>query len=123
MGRRTKSGQYPWLVAIFELTENNFYLFRCAGNLISHKHIITAAHCATHPDRSIFPKEDLVVVLGNHNIRNWARRSILREVETIYIHPDYLEPSDADLAVLLLNRSVQYTSTLKPICIWNEADK
>lgn len=40
-GKPTRSGQYPWLTAIFHLEQDAQYKFRCAGSLVSQTHIIT----------------------------------------------------------------------------------
>lgn len=37
----TTEGQYPWLIAMFHLQETGDYKFKCAGNLVSQKHVIT----------------------------------------------------------------------------------
>lgn len=40
-GKPTRSGQYPWLTAIFHLEEDGAYKFRCAGSLVTQKHVVT----------------------------------------------------------------------------------
>lgn len=39
-GDRVREGEFPWLVAIFQKTVNN-YQYKCAGNLISKKHVLS----------------------------------------------------------------------------------
>lgn len=59
-------------------------------------------------------------MLGKHNIRTWATRSTIRDVESIHVHPDYVKPSDADISILKMSQSVGFTITIKPICLWSE---
>lgn len=45
------------------------------------------------------------------------------EVETIHVHPDYeSNSSDADIAVLELSESVEFTKYIRPLCLWNTDD-
>jgi secreted trypsin-like serine protease len=44
-GSDTKSGQFPWLAYIN--IEGSGGISVCGGSLISHRHILTAAHCIT----------------------------------------------------------------------------
>lgn len=66
--------------------------------------------------------DSLSVVLGKHNIRTWAHRSTLRDIQNMYVHPDYIKPSDADIAIIKMVEPVTYTSTIKAICLWAEDD-
>lgn len=134
----TKSGEYPWLVAIVYYEESMAqYQFRCAGTLVTDKFVITgqfsialglfntnilAAHCVKYQG-IIIGKDLLTLVLGKHNIKTWARRSVLRDVERIHVHPDYKIPSDADIAVLEMSLPVSFTVTIKPICLWSETEE
>lgn len=43
-GLPTKSGEYPWLVALLQIGEKGGYDFRCAGSLVSKNHVITGEH-------------------------------------------------------------------------------
>lgn len=141
-GKPTKSGQYPWLTAIFHLEEDGSYKFRCAGSLLSKRHIITgklkivcyklllislffysAAHCVQQYKTLVVKKENLVLVLGKHNIKTWALRSTIRDVKSINVHPDFNLPGDADLAILITSQIVEYTNTLRSVCLWSGEDR
>ena len=43
-GNDAPIGQWPWQVALF-INHTARWLFSCGGTLVSHHHIITAAHC------------------------------------------------------------------------------
>ncbi|XP_031330602.1 serine protease gd-like [Photinus pyralis] len=120
-GKATSEGQYPWLVAMFHLQENSMYKFRCGGNLITNSHVLTAAHCVRRQNKQeTIPHEDITLVLGKHNIKTWATRSKIRAVREIYVHPDYRRPSDADIAIVAMDRPVEYTSKIRPVCLGGE---
>lgn len=74
-------------------------------------------------DGTYLDKDDLVVVLGKHNIRNWAKRSILRDVKRMYAHPEYQKPGHADLAIIVMDSPVNFEFNVKPVCIWNEGER
>lgn len=112
---------YPWTVAIYKNDEIQDE-FLCAGNLISTKTVITAAHCI-HPKyvKSSKP-EDLTAVLGGNDLTD-SKNIKKIGVEKIIIHPDYsLENNnyDADLALLQLEDPLDFKTipTIKPICLW-----
>lgn len=62
-------------------------------------------------------------MLGKHNVRTWATRSTLRDVQSIHVHPDFVKPSDADLSVIKMSQPVGFTVTIKPICLWSESNE
>ncbi|XP_012143735.1 serine protease gd isoform X2 [Megachile rotundata] len=118
-GIKTSPGQWPWLAAIFIVKYD--FEFQCAGSLVSNKHIITAAHCFQLNDMNL-PVGTLLVTLGRYRLRDWREQgSVNREVAEYKLHPDF-NPSgnaDADLAVLILRESVEYSVAIKPICLWS----
>jgi secreted trypsin-like serine protease len=66
--------------------------------------------------------KSLFVTLGTHNIEKTfevGRQSI--EVEKFFIHPDWKLQRfsyDADISVIKLKHSVQFTDYVQPICLW-----
>ena len=72
------------------------------------------------------PANDIVVSLGRYFRDDWDKPGILnREVLEVRIHPDFndLTSADADLAVLVLSKPVEFTSEIRPICLWKGARK
>ncbi|CAH0697296.1 unnamed protein product [Spodoptera exigua] len=65
-GQPTKSGDWPWHVALFRV-EGTFVKYICGGTLLSKTIVLTAAHCASIRGNAVIPKS-LSVVLGKHNL-------------------------------------------------------
>lgn len=78
-----------------------------------------AAHCVKDGN-AIKDKELFALVLGKHNIRTWLKHSQIRDVHEIYVHPDYKQPADADIAIMEMASPVEFTSTIRPVCLWSE---
>lgn len=123
-GQEVQRGQWPWLAAIhvYQQTALNF---RCGGSLISSRLVISAAHCFKGRDSMQFNTEDIVVSLGQHNIRRLHDSStISMGLESLNVHPEFLKDPkgsyDADIAVLVLERAVTFSEFIKPVCLWQE---
>lgn len=120
-GTEITRGEYPWLAAIF-ITDNP-YRFHCAGSLVTNTHVITAAHCYWDGNESL-SIGTMVVSLGRDKLLNFEEAgSVNRYVGRYILHPDYSNNSqtngDADLAIIILQNSVEYTTVIKPICLWS----
>lgn len=122
-GQEVQRGQWPWLAAIhvYQQTALNF---RCGGNLISSKLVISAAHCFKGRESMQFNTEDIVVSLGQHNIRRLHdSRTISMGLESLNVHPEFLKDPkgsyDADIAVLVLERAVTFSEFIRPVCLWS----
>lgn len=89
--------------------------------------IISAAHCI-HPKNfeRPFERRDIAAVLGHHNIDVAQEEgSITRLLSSVSIHPDW-NPNevkyDADVAVLVMNHEVEFSSFIQPVCITTEPE-
>ena len=55
-------------------------------------------------------------------IIKWMFLSLF-QVHTIFIHSEYNYINlKSDLAMLLLNSSVEFTAKVRPVCLWNPSD-
>lgn len=121
-GHSIQRGSWPWIAAIYTVKPTGM-VFTCAGNLISERIVVTAAHCfrASAGDRLLAVSE-VLIALGRHDMVNWMETgSRLEEVAAIVLHPDFhktRESLDADIAVARLRRPIVYNAYIRPICLW-----
>ncbi|CAG9833117.1 unnamed protein product [Diabrotica balteata] len=117
----TKLGQYPWLVALFWQRRFSFN-YKCSATLISDKHVLTAARCFQYNDDQLKNIAEIFLVMGTNNLDNWKTNgAITRTASRVDVHPNYKknkESAHGDIAIILLNRRVQFTDVIKPVCLW-----
>ncbi|XP_034481204.1 venom protease-like [Drosophila innubila] len=106
-GRVAKNGNYPWIALLIYGEDSNFNP-KCAGSLITARHVVTAAHCI---------REDLSFArLGEHDTTTDADSAHVDVpiVKTaIYPHYNRLNKR-GDIAILYLERNV---NNFQPICM------
>lgn len=124
-------GSWPWLSAIYTIRPSG-PRFLCAGSLISPRLIVTAASCLTaaiemplsqQSVTKFYQTDELLVMLGRHNMSTWFEPgTVIRELASLHIHPDYSaskpRPAAADLAVLVMRSPVEYGAFVMPVCLW-----
>lgn len=122
-GEKIARGTWPWLVAIFRKAVGGV-AFLCTGILITHRIVLTAAHCFKLYDKDTARKSDeLLLAFGRHNLRDWTEENvILSDADSIHIHPDYMQSEmeiiDADIAVIRTTKHIAYNAFVRPICLW-----
>lgn len=121
-GTESKQNEWPWLAGLMTLPEIKFF---CGGSLISENRVITAAHCI-HNKRSQESRKDseVLVYLGKHDFEKLETDSKSFHPKEILIHPDWSVDSerfDADLAVLISQDAILFTTKIFPVCLWSFA--
>lgn len=108
----------PFLAAILRGPEQRFF---CAGNLISSRHILTAAHCFQQKFKDAKTEvDDYTVVLGRHDLSSSALGAQTRTIDQVIVHPLWKTNEtkyNADLALLVLDEDVDFTEFVQPVCL------
>ncbi|CAG9573344.1 unnamed protein product [Danaus chrysippus] len=104
-------GTFPWQAYI------RIGSSRCGGSLISRRHVVTAGHCVARAQ----PRH-VRVTLGDYVINSAAEPfpAYTFGVRSIKVHPLFKFTPQADrfdVAVLTLDRNVQYMPHIAPICL------
>ncbi|XP_029438812.1 ovochymase-2 [Rhinatrema bivittatum] len=112
-GTQARPGLFPCLAS---LKRNNKHF--CGGTIISSDRVITAAHCVM--DRYLL--QYLKVVVGDYDLRVKEQNEQAFYVKSIIKHPDYSQsrPIHYDIAVLVLDGSIQFGEMVQPACLPNQ---
>uniref|UniRef100_A0A3Q2DZV4 Coagulation factor IX n=1 Tax=Cyprinodon variegatus TaxID=28743 RepID=A0A3Q2DZV4_CYPVA len=110
-GRVVTPGEIPWQVG---LIANPSGLLFCGGSILSERWIVTAAHCLVEAKGSFF------IRVGEHNtdIKEGGEQDY--EVLKEHMHPRYnasLNLYNHDIALLFLKAPINFSATVRPICI------
>jgi len=114
-GHKAKFAELPWQVHI------RISSYQCGGVLLNNQYVATAAHCVHQAKLS-----QITVHLGEFDTKNTKKvfeplESESYRVEHITLHPDFrymlTQPDRFDVAVLKLDRPVDYQDNILPICL------
>ncbi|XP_067648125.1 ovochymase-2-like [Eurosta solidaginis] len=110
-GEVSKKGAWPWAVLLAYPDGSSSSPFKCGGALVTARHVVTAAHCM---------RNDLAYVrLGEHDLTtdSETRHEDVKIVRK-EAHPQYNRRNGkSDVALLWLERNVQFRDTISPICL------
>lgn len=113
---------FPWLVAQFHHREK----FMCGGSLVSHQIVVTAAHCIHQKGTSDELNPNLVTYyIGKYDITSLNEDGyVSSDVQRFVVHNDWDASSDSydsDIAIAILTKKIQFSNTIRPICIWSKS--
>lgn len=104
-GTNSKINEFPWLVLILPI--------HCGGTLINSRWVLSAAHCFELPDSY---EVKLGVINCDEEYCEPGAESF--SVRKIFKHESFqLQNFKNDIALLLLEGSVTFSSSIKPICL------
>lgn len=114
-------GEWPWHLAIYH-SEGVHLTYICGGSIISKNHVITASHCVTKPrTKDLSNLSGILLYLGTTNLKHFGPGIQVHQISQAQVHPDY-NPNNLynDIAVLKLQRPIEYTNYVRPICLWED---
>lgn len=92
--------------------------------MITDSHVVTAAHCVHPKDMKIKLPENLIVILGAHNLSDpYEAEKEISKVKSVFIHADYETTTKVhsrftgDLALITLVKTITFTDYIRPICV------
>ncbi|XP_043284594.1 serine protease filzig [Venturia canescens] len=114
-GKGATFGEWPWQVLVREATWLGLFTKnKCGGVLLTNNYVITAAHCQPGFLAT------LVAVFGEFDISGEleSKRSITRNVRRVIVNRGYNPATfENDLALLELEKPVQFDAHIVPICM------
>uniref|UniRef100_A0AB38ZER5 Venom S1 protease with CUB domain 11 n=1 Tax=Oncocephalus sp. TaxID=2944721 RepID=A0AB38ZER5_9HEMI len=117
-GREVSPNEYPWLVALMRGDERRMPF--CGGSIITSYHVLSAAHCFTDRKGQL-GNDNFLVSAGEHDWQvddNKARQLI--KVDKVIIYQNYTSyVKDFDIALLYLEKEIQFNEFVGPICLPN----
>lgn len=125
-GDKIRAGTWPWLVAIYHKNSKaSNPVFQCTGSLISHRLVLTVAHCfKLHAKADVIAPKRILLAFGRHDLRDWTEKNMRSsDAQEIILHTDYLSKRDstifeADIAIVVIKEFIGYTAFIRPICLW-----
>jgi len=108
-GEDTEANEYPWQVGMISSFGSTPF---CGGSLISSNTVLTAAHCTAGRSAG-----DVRVLVGEHDT-SIEDGEFKVNVKQIIEHLDYdSSTTDNDYALLILEKSVEWTESVQPVCL------
>ncbi|XP_037898342.1 venom serine protease-like, partial [Glossina fuscipes] len=119
-GKEARINEYPNVVALKDVTSMQASF--CVGTIISHRCVLTAAHCIDHQPRAA----NLIILAGDHYIQRTeeTKYSAQYSVQEIIRHPEYQANTvQNDIALLITTVDIEWSRGVGPICLPSFAAK
>lgn len=106
-----ENSMWPWMAGIYVKRNGRTY-FKCTGALVSSRSILTSANCLTG-----FKDTKVLISLGDRKIPTHKYDSSFYSVGKIKIHEDYLQSIENDIGLVVLEKAVNFSKKISPICL------
>jgi secreted trypsin-like serine protease len=112
-GEAAKANSWPWQLLLIVYASNGIWSSYCGASLISHRHVLTAAHCVFgHSPRFVY------IFAGQHELNLDASSSSGFASVAIHVHESYDQVSGHnDIAIVTLQEPVRFDAHVSPICL------
>ncbi|EDW75316.1 uncharacterized protein Dwil_GK19756 [Drosophila willistoni] len=102
-GKEAVVGQFPWHVI---LKRDEWDDLLCGGSIISDTWVLTAAHCA-------YGHDSLFLLFGTVELED--EQALNMTATELYVHPNYNDKMNNDVALIHLPKQLVFTSNVQPI--------
>ncbi|XP_034478951.1 venom serine protease [Drosophila innubila] len=114
-GQQAAANEFPSMVALKDRT-SNIPTF-CGGVIVSHRHIITAAHCTLQVSQAT----NIVAIAGTNNLQNPTSSIYYAQyaIQQMIRHGQYVNDPNVinDIAVLVTAATIKWSRGVGPICL------
>lgn len=105
---------WPWTAAVFHHVKGSPGIRSCGATLITARHLLTAATCVTYAGTAM----NISVLLGQNDTETHDSKKQEIFIESLIMHEDFEPPRfENDLAILKLERPVEYSESIGPVCL------
>ncbi|KAH8396489.1 hypothetical protein KR222_011365, partial [Zaprionus bogoriensis] len=104
-GTQAVAGQFPWQVI---LKRDEWDDLLCGGSIISAQWVLTAGHCC-------YGRDSLYLIFGSIQLDNESAQSMT--ATQLYVHPNYNDKMNNDVALVQLPQSLIFSSSVQPIAL------
>ncbi|KAH8299301.1 hypothetical protein KR044_000225 [Drosophila immigrans] len=114
-GQTAAANEYPSMASLKDTT-SNVQVF-CGATIVSHRHIVTAAHCLLQ----IAQATNIVAIVGVNSLQNPSNSIYYDQysIQQMVMHEQYVNtPSvENDIAVLTTASNIKWSRGVGPICL------
>ncbi|XP_073445187.1 acrosin-like [Dendrobates tinctorius] len=114
-GRDAQPGSWPWLVSIQLPIDEDTFIHQCGGSILNNHWVVTAAHCFKNHEDDVYSWR---LVFGLYQLSVFGPETEIRGISRKIIHENYdLETEENDIAMLSVERPINYNRFIQPACL------